>query len=293
MPQQITTLPPLPPRPADAHKGTFGTVIVVGGCLAMPGAPTLTATAALRSGAGLVKIATDRATLPLCLTQQSSCTGVPMGDDAGDACSAIENVDPKQNAVLAVGPGMGTTKDRESLVLRLLAGERAVVLDADGLNLLARAMASGRCGAADVASTKPRVLTPHPGEFRRLAEALKIDGDPIDPASRVSAASQLAGALQAVVLLKGWRTIVADGQRYYMNTTGNPALATAGSGDVLTGLIAGLMAQGMSPFDAACLGSFIHGKAADLWAADHGTAGMLAVELAARIPDVLAALRGE
>jgi NAD(P)H-hydrate epimerase len=240
-----------------------------------------------------VKIATDRATLPLCLTQQSSCTGVPMGDDAGDACSAIENVDPKQNAVLAVGPGMGTTKDSESLVLRLLAGERAVVLDADGLNLLARAMASGRCGAADVASTKPRVLTPHPGEFRRLAEALKIDGDPIDPASRVSAASQLAGALQAVVLLKGWRTIVADGQRYYMNTTGNPALATAGSGDVLTGLIAGLMAQGMSPFDAACLGSFIHGKAADLWAADHGTAGMLAVELAARIPDVLAALRGE
>jgi len=170
--------------------------------------------------------------------------------------------------------------------MALSRGERAMVLDADGLNLLSR-MRGPRLG-----SGAPLVMTPHPGEFARLAESLGITESPTDPQTRPAAAAHLAQAQRGVVVLKGSGTVISDGERYHLNTTGNPALATAGSGDVLTGVIASFMAQGMNAFDAACLGAHVHGLAADRWAEAHGHAGLVAVDLAFELPDALHALSG-
>ncbi len=281
-------IPAPPDRPTDGHKGTFGTVIIVGGCDTMIGAPALCARAALRCGAGLVKIACPPAVLPFVLTIEPGATGIALGDEPGDALAQIELADPKRSAVLAVGPGLGQRPVRGELVEALLAGPRPVVLDADGLNLLAQrpsALVAAKQRAA------PLVLTPHPGEFTRLSQALGIEADPTgDDAERSRAAALHAKALNAVVVLKGKHTVIADGQRTAINTTGNPALATAGSGDVLTGVIASLMAQGMDTFDAARLGAHVHGLAADQWAKQHGTRGMRAIELANELPDAFAVL---
>jgi NAD(P)H-hydrate epimerase len=153
------------------------------------------------------------------------------------------------------------------------------VLDADGLNLLARTGRPRPRGDADI------ILTPHPGEFARLAKPLGITDSPTDANTRPDAAAKLARAHQGIVLLKGRHTIVTDGERLYINQTGNPALSTAGSGDILTGLIAALLAQGAPAFDAAVLGAYLHGLAADRWAERHGRAGLRAPDLADELPD--------
>jgi len=274
--QTISDIPHPPARPADAHKGTFGTVIVVGGSPTMIGAPAICATAALRTGVGLCKVAADPRVLPHILTIQPGATGIELRDDI----TVIDDADPGYRAVLAVGPGLGTDKRTGALIAPLIDGPHDLVLDADGLNLLA---ASGQT----ISGTHTRVLTPHPGEFRRLAAAVGIDADPTDPDQRPRAAAALAAAHGGVVVLKGQHTVVCDGQRVHVNQTGNPALATAGSGDVLTGIIAALMAQGMDAFDAAVLGVHVHGKTADLWAQEHGPAGLTAMDLAALLPKAL------
>ena len=287
--KQVTDIPQPPPRPDDGHKGTFGTVIVIGGSDTMLGAPALCARAALRSGAGLVKVACSPGILPHVLTIEPSATGIAIGNEPDDVVAQLEQADPDQKAVLAVGPGLGLRPVRGELVEALLAGPRTLVLDADGLNLLAKnrmALESAHT------RTAPLVLTPHPGEYRRLADALKIHADPTDPAQRAQAATQLAQQLAAVVVLKGQRSIIAEGERYATNPTGNPALATAGSGDVLTGLIASLLAQGMAPFDACQLGAHLHGLAADQWAEQHGARGLRAMELADQLPKAFAAYPG-
>jgi hydroxyethylthiazole kinase-like uncharacterized protein yjeF len=278
----IEKIPDLPTRPDEAHKGTFGTVIVVGGSPTMIGAPALCARAALRSGSGLVKIATTGDVLPYALTIEPCATGVLLQGNAEGWRHGIDAADPDGKAVLAVGPGMGLAEGGGQKVLALLRGDRPIVLDAGGLNLLAR---TGR--------PRPRsntgaelVMTPHPGEFARLAKPLGITECPINPASRSQAAAKLAKLHHAVVLLKGQHTVVTDGQRVYLNQTGNPALATAGSGDVLTGLIASLIGQGMSAFDAAVLGAKLHGQAGDIWAKRHGQSGLRAIDLADALPDV-------
>ncbi len=270
-----------PSRPQDGHKGTFGTVIVIGGNDTMIGAPALCARAALRSGVGLVKVACPPSILPHILTVEPSATGIAIGREPEDALAQIEMTDPDQKAVLAVGPGLGQDSVRGELVQSLLRGGRPVVLDADGLNLLAKRLKE-RTELAEI--TAPLVLTPHPGEYQRLAGALGIKANPIDPNLRVSAAAELANALRAVVVLKGQHTVIADPNCYTINRTGNPALATAGSGDVLTGTIAGLIAQGMLPFDASRLGAHVHGKAADQWAKQFGDRGLRAIELADQLP---------
>ena len=283
-------IPQPPPRPDDAHKGTFGTVIVVGGCDTMIGAPALCARAALRSGVGLVKIACSPTVLPFVLTIEPGATGVAIGEEPGEALAQLELADPNKKAVLAVGPGLGQDPLRGELVEALLSGQRRIVLDADGLNLLA--MRIKKCCQL-TQHRAPLVLTPHPGEYSRLAAALHIDADPTgDDGQRARAASLLAQHMHAVVLLKGQRTIIADGQHTFINTTGNPALATAGSGDVLTGLIAALIAQGMQPLGAARLGAHAHGLAADLWAKQHGNRGLRAIELADQLPTALTQLGG-
>jgi len=274
-----TRVPPVPPRPNDAHKGTFGTVIVVGGCDTMMGAPALCASGALRSGAGLVKVAVPAAVLPVALAIEPAATGIIFSEDTADSLHSLDQADPEARAILAVGPGMGQSKHAGVLLAQLLQGNRPIVLDADGLNLLAAT------GKARHPPGPPRVMTPHPGEYLRLAKPFGITLNPTDPATRPAAAGQLALAQRCVVVLKGQHSVVSDGQRVYVNTTGNPALATAGSGDVLTGVIAALIGQGMGPFDAAVLGVYLHGLAADLWAQRHGTSGLVPRDLANLLPD--------
>lgn len=276
---EIETVPPPPKRPDDGHKGTFGTVVVVGGSATMIGAPAICARAAFRAGAGLVKLAAPPAVLTHAIVIEPGATGIALQGEVREQVAAIEEADSDGEAVLAVGPGLGQAPQAGDLVMALLGGRRAVVLDADGLNLLAKSKRK--------LSGTPAVLTPHPGEFKRLAAGLGITQNPVDENQRPAAAIALARAHQAVVVLKGRRTVVTDGKKLYVNTTGNPALATAGTGDVLTGIIASLIAQGMNRFDAAVLGVRAHGRAADQWSAAHGRRGLLARHLADLVPAAL------
>ena len=179
----VTDVPLCPDRPVDAHKGTFGTVVVVGGCPTMIGAPALCAGAALRGGAGLVKIATDRRMLSTAIAIEPGATGVSLSGKALADVAAIDRADPDHRAVLAVGPGIGTETRSGRLVIELLGGKRSVVLDADGLNLLA--------ATSDVRPTfggGDLIMTPHPGEFARLAQPWSIARSPTDPAQRPASA---------------------------------------------------------------------------------------------------------
>lgn len=283
--ESITTVPNPPPRPDDAHKGTFGTVIVVGGCPTMLGAPALAASAALRAGVGLAKIAAPAGVLPFTIAIEPGATGIVLPIDPTDTVATIEQADPLVRAVLAVGPGMGRGDTGPALIGALLDTDRPVVLDADGLNHLA-------AGGQVRTSMQPAlVMTPHPGEFRRLAQPLGIEGDPTDAGQRPGLAAQLAVAHHAVVVLKGHHTIVTDGARVYTNQTGNPALSTAGTGDVLTGLIAALIAQAIEPLEAAVLGVYLHGLAADLWRAGHGPSGLTARDLVTLLPQAFESMR--
>jgi len=263
-----------PARPADGHKGTFGTVVMLAGCAAMPGAAALCGRGAFRAGAGLVKLAAPPEVWPVVQTQLPSVTAMTY-----DQLSEVDWTKP--GTVLAAGPGLGTDGAAADALARVVQGPSPLVLDADGLNL----MAAGRVPPRSAG--KPWVMTPHPGEYRRLAAHYGVQGDPVHAHARADAARALAGVTGAVVVLKGAGTVISDGQRVVVNATGNPALATAGSGDVLTGVIAGLIAQGMEVFEAAVLGAHVHGAAADAWAAQHGTAGLLAAELADAVPRVL------
>lgn len=271
-------LPKTPPRPRNAHKGTFGTVMVIGGSATMLGAPCLTATAALRSGCGVVRLSVPVGILPYCLSSEPSATGIPLPDGSGRALADFLK-ETAHDTVVAVGPGLGATRSRQALLAGLWRGPWPLVIDADALTIL----------AAMIKSLKPRtattVMTPHPVEARRLVESMALAVDPLDPRQRITSARLLARSTGAVVVLKGQHSVISDGQRYSLNKTGNAALAIPGSGDVLTGVIAALLAQGLSTYDAARLGAHLHGLAGDLWKKKHGGSGLLARELAALLPD--------
>lgn len=287
--------PRLPPRDPAGHKGTFGSVAVLGGCCAggllMIGAPALAARAALRAGCGLVKLVVPEPIAPAVLQLVPSATGLPIPTDPRGTYSPAEARRAVARAVdaatvLAVGPGLGTGQGPVDLALAAAEQTRVpIVLDADGLNAVAQAPDLREALRARA------ILTPHPGEFRRLAARLGIRGDPVNPASRPAAAAELARALSAVVVLKGQGSIVTDGSRAWRNTTGSHALATAGTGDVLTGLVAGLIAQHastMSLYDLARAAVAAHGRACDAWCQDtHAHAGLLAHDLADRLPAAL------
>ncbi|RMG38924.1 MAG: NAD(P)H-hydrate dehydratase [Planctomycetota bacterium] len=277
--QHVTTLPHLPPREADAHKGTFGRVVLVGGTLGMSGAIILAGRAALRSGAGLVYLATPRSILPIVATAESSYLTIALPDDGqgrllDDALGTLEDILPNKDAV-AIGPGLAETEPAARIVRCLFEHcDKPLVLDAGALNLLAR------CRPWPTAAG-PRIITPHPGEFARLT------GRPVAEiqADRVGAAAEFARRHGVIVVLKGHGTVITDGIRYAVNQTGNPGLATGGTGDVLTGLTAGLLGQGLEPFAAARLAAHVHGLAGDLAAADRSQPGLIASDL----PEYIAA----
>lgn len=279
--ERITTadLPHLPARARDAHKGTFGRVLVIGGSRGMVGAVALAANAAFRGGAGLVTFAAPE-TVQLTVAAMCPCaTSVPLACNAdgtpGD--EAVEQVARAAESAdaLAVGPGLAAGPTQRLIVRAMLEQDRPVVLDADGLNALQSIdhwHAIRRC---------PIVLTPHPGEFARMTGRTIADIQ----ADRVAAALAAAGdwanddAPPLVCVLKGAGTVVTDGRRVYVNETGNPGMAGGGSGDVLTGLAAALIAQGLAPFDAACLAVNRHGAAGDLAAESLGEVSLMATDL--------------
>lgn len=270
--QRIVTLRPLSPRSPDGHKGTFGRVLVVGGSATMIGAPAFCGLAAYRAGAGYVQVATPKETLLHTLTLVPQAIGLALpGDQFADAVIKADAV--------AIGPGLGQLDEAKRLIDAVLKSGKPAVLDADALNLIAAESAwpagvTARC-----------VLTPHPGEMKRLGRLIgKTEQSPTDESDRLDTARRAAEAFGQIVVLKGHRTVVSDGQRAYVNRTGSSALAKAGSGDILSGIAAALLAQpNADPFDAACTAVWVHGRAGEI-------AGRRVGERSATSPDVIAAV---
>lgn len=305
---RIESLPPLPQRPDDGHKGTFGTVGIVGGCAGMHrddefvptmlGAPALAAMGAIRAGCGLVKIAAPSPIIEQVLGLAPFATGFGLEVDharsinASHAAPVVDELTGTCAAVVA-GMGMGGSLCVAQIIARLVNQEDApVVIDADGLNALATLPEFDREIRANA------VLTPHPGEARRLMDALSIDGDPAgDEPQRTDACARIAQRLGCVVVLKGRGTVVSDGHRVWVCERGSPALAAGGTGDVLAGVIGSIIAQtrGTDSIDllhAAALGVQAHAIAGERWADSHeGDGGLMANELADLLPGVIGSMR--
>jgi len=271
----IETIPKLKPRPAEAHKGDFGKVLIVGGSVGMSGAAALAGRAALRAGAGLVCVATPKSVLPIVASIEPCFTTIALPEDTAGRISAkainIILEAAGQNDAVAFGPGVGLSGALCSVLHALLEQDPLrLLIDADGLNNLA--------GMKDWPSRLKAklILTPHPGEMKRLWSGLLRE---LLPAERQAQAVQLAQRTGAIVVLKGAGTVVTDGERVYINKTGNPGMATAGSGDVLTGVILALAGQGLSNLDAAVLGVYIHGLAGDIAAEKTGQVSLIATDI--------------
>jgi len=276
------------PRTPDSHKGDYGRVVVVAGSVGKSGAAHLAAMGALRSGAGLVTVATPRSALPMvaALAPEYMTVALPEDEDGGVSEAALDRVLDLPADVLAVGPGLGTAPGTRAFLHGLV--ERAgipVVLDADGLNAFAEApdRLRGRDGF-------DLIVTPHPGEMARLT-GLTVDAV---QARRIEVAREFASRHQGHVILKGYRTIVAspDG-RVGINMTGNPGMATGGAGDVLTGMVAAWFAQ-LLDAEAACrLATYLHGLAGDLAEADEGEQALTAGDLLLHLGDAVAELTAQ
>jgi NAD(P)H-hydrate epimerase len=259
------------PRPANSHKGSFGHVLAVGGIRGMSGAVRLCGEAALRSGAGRVTLVTDAVHAGYINMARPELM-VKAIDDPGDLPSLLAG-----EHVIAVGPGLGLTDWSQSLLTACLDTQAALVIDADGLNLLAQR-----------AKQKPLkrenwILTPHPAEAARLlgCEIQDIQRD------RVNSATAIANRYGASVVLKGCGTVIAGPSgEYAVCPLGNPGMATAGSGDVLTGIIAALLAQGLSCADAAKAGALAHAKAGDFAVVETGEMALVAGDIIDFLPDV-------
>jgi len=265
-------------RSADSHKGDYGRVVLLGGSRGMTGAISMAGMAALRSGSGLVTLGVPEVCLdvvagfaPAYMTHPLSC------DSQGRlTVAAREQIASLVNGAdcVAVGPGIGRSAQLTALVawmFQVLPGP--MVVDADALYALAQRSEPLEDPGG------PRVVTPHPGEFARLLGEETSDRDKME-----MRAGQLAALHRVVVVLKGHRTLVTDGRQSSHNSTGNPGMATAGSGDVLTGVITALIGQGLEPFDAARLGVYVHGLAGDLAAARLGQVSMISSDLLDSLP---------
>jgi ADP-dependent NAD(P)H-hydrate dehydratase / NAD(P)H-hydrate epimerase len=279
----------LPQREPDAHKGSCGSVLVVGGSPGLTGAAAMCSRAALRCGAGLVTLAVPEGLsdiMEIKLTEVMTLS-VPQtsGRTFSESAAAALLEAASGSSVVALGPGISRNEETAGLVRNLLASiEAPLVLDADGLNALI-----GRTGL--VSDRKNAlVMTPHPGEMARLigADAKAVQAD------RIGAASRAAAEWGAVVVLKGAGTVIAEpGGDVCVNPTGNAGMATAGTGDVLTGCIAAFLAQGLDPFGAAVAGAYFHGLAGDLSAQMEGMTGMTAGDLIRNLPLALRRLSEE
>ncbi|MFB3853659.1 MAG: NAD(P)H-hydrate dehydratase [Vicinamibacterales bacterium] len=270
------------PRAAESHKGDFGHVLIVAGSLGKTGAAHLAAVGALKSGAGLVTVATPRSVVPIVAALGAEYMTYPLAETTAGtvAAEAIEDVLALQRDVIAVGPGLGTDPSTREFVRALVeASGVPLVLDADALNAFADEPL-----ALSASEGRNIIVTPHPGEMARLTglTTTEIQGD------RIAAARRLATTRHLFVVLKGYRTIVAaPSGSVSINTTGNPGLATGGTGDVLTGVIAAWLAQLLDAEGACRLGVYLHGAAADLAEADVGEIALTAGDVVERLGDAV------
>ena len=271
-------------RAPDSHKGDCGRVFILAGSVGLTGAAALSATAAVKSGAGLVTLGIPKSLNDILENKVTEAMTYPLPEVRKSRCLALRargNIQSQftKADVVAIGPGLGTHKETITLVQRLIKDLTCpAVIDADALNALV--------GHLDIIKNcqHPLVLTPHPGEFARLTgqNTSAIRQDPI------TAAQNLAQKLKHTVILKGAPTVVAQPNGHvYINPTGNAGMATGGTGDVLTGLIASLIGQGLSPANAACLGVYVHGLAGDWAATQKGQMGLIASDVANALPKAL------
>lgn len=271
------------PRPRDSHKGTFGSVLALAGSARYRGAALLAAEGALRAGAGLVTLASVEPVLAAASARLPECCLLPCidGAEGGISPESLSLLRRQKAAVLLAGPGLGYTAqstaraaETHTLIQQLLSGfAGCAVLDADGLNAAAGLLSAGQPLPHPAGAL---VLTPHPGEMARLTG---LSTGAVN-ADREGIARRFAQQWDAVVLLKGMRTIIAapDG-RCFVNPTGNPGLARGGSGDALAGILAALLACGLEAAEAAACAAWLHGAAADRAAAQRGEYGMLPQDL--------------
>lgn len=272
---QITHLPPLPSRPVEGHKGMFGRVLIVGGNDQMVGAPVLAGTSALRMGAGLVQIAVPKSILATAISITPELIGLGLGQSAGK--TKLLDAAEKADAVV-IGPGLGQSPEARERLRVVVGLDKPMVVDADGLNMIAQGKLWPKWFKARA------VLTPHPGEMKRLAKLIGRDSVPADEPGRIDIATAAARAFGQVVILKGYHTVITDGTRVRINDTGDSSLSKAGTGDVLSGIIGTLLAEKMSPFDAACAAAWIHGRAGELAGKRLGLRCALARDVIGSIP---------
>jgi NAD(P)H-hydrate epimerase len=262
----------LPKRKPDSHKGDYGRVLIVAGSPGMCGAAVLAGEAAYRSGAGLVYYSCPASVRDVISIKQT-CGVVWPFEEKRAAEQILEHA--ARCDVAVIGPGLSKAEPISAALQEIVTRiEIPFVLDADGLNAFESDPGALLRGKA------ARILTPHPGEASRL---LRSKPEEIQ-ADREGAARQLAKRFLAVAVLKGHRTVVTDAKRIYVNKTGNPGMATGGTGDVLSGVIAALLGQKLDPFDAACLGVHVHGRAGDLAARALGQVSLMATDLLTHLP---------
>jgi hydroxyethylthiazole kinase-like uncharacterized protein yjeF len=276
------------PRPSNAHKGHTGHLLVIAGSTGKTGAAVMTATSAMRSGAGLVTLGIPASLNPVLEVQVIETMTEPLPETVNgilDETSVNRIMDLlSDKKCLAIGPGIGTATGTQKLFKHLLQeNTKPVVIDADGLNILA-----GHIEILKDLDT-PVVLTPHPGEMARLIGTTSADVQK----NRIKCARDFSTKFNVHVVLKGAGTVVAhpDG-RVFINPTGNPGMASGGMGDVLTGIIAGFIAQGHSPELAAHAGVYLHGAAADSLVKNKGPFGYLATDVMNTLPEVIKTLAG-
>jgi len=283
----------LPHRPLNSNKGTFGKVMLYCGSPPYPGSAFLAGNAAGRSGAGLVTLAVTQQMLPIYASAFHEGTFSLLPEEAAGSFERASSIMKSLEGyrALLIGPGLGQSPYTREVILELLESLRALpdeerpqlVIDADGLNNLS---------ALELWWTllpKGTVITPHPGEMGRLCHGLKVSGGEID---RLELARRKAEQWQVTLVLKGACTIIIEpGGRTRINWQANPALASAGTGDVLAGMIAGLLAQRVRPFDAASAAVYLHTAASELVSAEIGETGLLASDLLAQIPRAISKLR--
>ena len=270
-------------RDADTHKGSYGRVLVIAGWGGMPGACVFTAKAAIRSGAGLVYICTDDENRQVVQTLVPEAILISPEDVRSRITG--EKLDWNFDAV-AFGPGMGTGNRARELFDMILEGYAGkLVVDADGLNLLS--LNSSR-SQKFVQNRSDRAITPHPGEASRLLE--RYAGEKIK--TREGGVKKLSEVFLCAAVLKGNETLVFDGRNVFKNTTGNPGMATAGSGDVLTGILLSFMGQGMNAFDASLCSVFVHGLAGDVKAKELGEYSLTASDIIEGLPQAFKMIVG-
>ncbi|HEY9755641.1 MAG TPA: NAD(P)H-hydrate dehydratase [Oculatellaceae cyanobacterium] len=279
----------LPFRPTDSHKGTYGTVLTIAGSLGMTGATMLASESALRVGGGLVLLAVPRSLIGQLPSKEVIYRALPETEAQSIALKALDALDEdlEKASAIILGPGISTVPETVQFVQKFVSEvlakiKKPCLIDADALNALSQS------DKVLIPEDNQIVLTPHPKELSRLMGVSTKDIQ----ADRVMWALKAAGKFNCVVVLKGARTVIADpDQNVFINPTGNPGMATAGSGDVLSGTIGGLLAQGLDPMEAAVCGVYLHGFAGDIAGHDIGEAGIVAGDISLALPFAITAVK--